>query len=98
MKYNNIKDRELHRIVATCIIYKNGKYLITRRSLNKKAFFGKWTVPGGGLTIDDYVNKNPTTKKDKVWYFALEDCLRREIEEEVGVAVGTIEYLLDMTF
>jgi 8-oxo-dGTP pyrophosphatase MutT (NUDIX family) len=98
MKYGQIKNRELHRIVSTAIIYKDSRYLITKRSLDKKVWPGKWTVPGGGLTIDDYVKKAPTTKKDKVWYFALEDSLRREIMEEVGVEVGKIDYLLDLTF
>jgi len=46
MEMENI---ELHRVVSTAIIHKNGRFLITRRSLNKKAFPGKWTVPGGGL-------------------------------------------------
>lgn len=42
-------DKELHRIAITGIIYNDeGKYLITRRSLEKKVFPGKWTVPGGG--------------------------------------------------
>ena len=51
-----IKDRELHRIVSTAIIYKDGKYLILKRAGHKKAFPGKWTVPGGGLMVDDYIN------------------------------------------
>ncbi|MEI6144242.1 MAG: hypothetical protein WCP91_01440 [Candidatus Berkelbacteria bacterium] len=53
MKFSKIKDRELHRIVATAIIHKNGKYLITKRSMDKKVYPGKWTVLGGGLAIDD---------------------------------------------
>ena len=100
------KDKELHRIVATCIIHKDGplrhgsseasKYLITRRALNKKAWPGKWTVPGGGLTIDDYIGEKPNSHG--VWYNTLEKTLRRELEEEVGLEVGKIDYLLDMTF
>ena len=36
-----IKDKELHRIAITAIIYnQEGKFLITRRSLKKKAFRG----------------------------------------------------------
>ena len=54
-------DKELHRIVSTCIIYKDGKYLLLQRSFEKKMFPGKWTVPGGGLTIDDYINLPKTT-------------------------------------
>ena len=38
-----IKDRELHRIALTAIIHKDGKYLILKRSPDKKAFPGKWT-------------------------------------------------------
>ncbi len=91
-----IKDRELHRITSTAIIYKNGKYLLLRRSLDKKAFPGKWTVPGGGLEVDDYIN-TPKTTKDH-WYFAIENSLRREIKEESNLEVGKTKYLLDITF
>ena len=91
-----IKDRELHRIALTCIIYKNGKYLLLKRSLNKKVFPGKWTVPGGGLEVDDYIN-TPKTTKDH-WYFALENSLRREIKEECNLEVGPVKYLLDIAF
>ena len=91
-----IKDRELHRIVSTAIIYKDGKYLLTQRSLKKKVFPGKWTVPGGGLEVDDYINMPKTTKDH--WYFAIEKSLRREIKEESNLEVGKIKYLLDLTF
>ena len=95
MRYKNIKNRELHRIVSTAIIHKNRKYLITQRSFEKKAFPGKWTLPGGGLEVDDYINTRPTTKNN-IWYFALEDSLRREIKEEAGIEMGKIDYLLDL--
>ncbi len=89
-------DKELHRITSTCIIHKEGKYLLLQRSFNKKVFPGKWTVPGGGLSIDDYINLPKTTSEH--WYFALENSLRREIKEEAGIEVGKINYLCDMTF
>jgi len=92
-----IKDRELHRITSTAIIYReDGKYLLLRRSLQKKAFPGKWTVPGGGLEVDDYINTSKTTGDH--WYFAIENSLRREIKEEANLEVGKIKYLLDMVF
>lgn len=91
-----IKDKELHRITSTAIIYKDGKYLLLRRSLDKKAFPGKWTVPGGGLETDDYIN-TPKTTKDH-WYFAIGNSLRREIKEECNLEVGKIKYLLDIAF
>ncbi len=89
-------DKELHRIVSTCIVYKNGKYLLLQRNFERKVFPGKWTVPGGGLSIDDYINLPKTTSDH--WYFALENSLRREIKEEAGIEVGKINYLCDMTF
>ncbi len=89
-------DKELHRISSTAIIHKAGKYLITRRSLDKKAFPGKWTVPGGGLSTDDYIN-TPKTTAD-LWYFGLQNSLKREVKEEVNLEIGPIKYLLDMTF
>jgi len=93
-----IQNKELHRITSTAIIYNNdGKYLLLRRALNKKAFPGKWTVPGGGLETDDYANTPPTTS-DGQWYFAIEKSLRREIKEEAGIEVSKLKYLLDLTF
>lgn len=89
-------DKELHRIASTCIIYKDGKFLLLQRSFEKRAFPGKWTVPGGGLSIDDYINLPKTTSEH--WYFAVENSLRREIKEEAGIEVGELKYLCDMTF
>lgn len=91
-----IQNKELHRITSTAIIYKDGKYLITRRALNKKAFPGKWTVPGGGLETDDYTNT--PANKDGLWYNAIEKSLRREVKEEVSLEVGELHYLLDIVF
>ena len=91
-----IKDRELHRIALTAIIHKDRKYLLVRRNLNKKAFPGKWTVPGGGLEVDDYINLPKTTHDH--WYFAAENSLRREIMEEVNLEAGKLNYLLDIAF
>lgn len=91
-----MQNKELHRITSTAIIVKDGKYLIIQRNLNKKAFPGKWTVPGGGLETDDYINTAKTTADH--WYFAIENSLRREIKEEVNLEVGKLKYLLDIAF
>ena len=91
-----IKDKELHRITSTAIIFKGGKYLIIKRSLDKKVFPGKWTVPGGGLEVDDYINL-PKTEIGQ-WYNAVEKSLRREIKEETNLEVGKLNYLLDVAF
>ncbi len=85
--YNTDMDKELHRIAITGIIYNNeGKYLVTKRSMEKKAHPGKWTVPGGGINIDDYIN-TLQTHGNAGWYNVVEKTLRREIMEEVGVEI-----------
>lgn len=96
----DIQNKELHRIDSTAIIYRQRgddyEYLITKRSLAKKAFPGKWTVPGGGLDTDDYIN-TPQTTAGGHWYFAIEKSLMREIKEEVNLEIDKVRYLLDMT-
>jgi len=87
---------DLHRVVATAIIHKNGKYLICQRSPSLKVYPGKWGVPGGGLDISDYLNAQKTTSD--AWYFAIENSLKREIKEEVGLKVEKPKYLLDLIF
>jgi len=91
-----IQNAELHRVVSTAIIHKDGKYLIVQRSPEKKVFPSRWTVPGGGLEITDYIN-TPKTTPD-AWYFAIENSLKREIKEEVGLEVERLKYLLDLVF
>lgn len=93
-----IRDKELHRIAITCIIYNDaGKYLLTKRSPNKKVHPNKWTVPGGGLNTDDY-SSTPQTHGNAGWYGAVEKALRREVQEEANVEIGKPHYLLDLTF
>jgi len=92
-----IKDKELHRVAVTAIIYKDGQCLITKRASNKKRFPNRWTVPGGGLETDDYINDQPSTAAGQ-WYNAIEKTLRREVREEVNLEIEKPEYLLDLTF
>ncbi|MFA4999118.1 MAG: NUDIX domain-containing protein, partial [Candidatus Paceibacterota bacterium] len=68
-----VQNIELHRITSTAIIRKDGKYLIVKRNPNKKVFPGKWTVPGGGLEVTDYIDTKKTTPE--AWYFAIENSL-----------------------
>lgn len=91
-----IQNIELHRITSTAIIHKDGKYLIVKRSPNKKVFPNRWTVPGGGLEVTDYINTPKTTPE--AWYYAIENSLRREIKEEVSLEVDKPKYLLDLVF
>src|SRR3954466_1896566 len=88
--------KELHRIAITAIIYRDdGKYLITKRSPTKKVHPGRWTVPGGGLSTDDYVH---TPAFHNQWYGAVTTALIREVEEEVGLQIADPRYLVDLTF
>jgi 8-oxo-dGTP pyrophosphatase MutT (NUDIX family) len=94
-----IKDRELHRIVTTAIIYKpNLTYLITKRALHKKSHPGKWSLPGGGLTVDDYINTPGSEHGENLWYDVLDKSLKREAREEVGLEIGKAELVADMAF
>lgn len=100
---DKIKDRELHRVVTTVLIYKPGEngeyvYLITKRALHKKMMPGKWTIPGGGLHVDDYIDTPTATEKAPQWYGALEKSMKREMREEVGLEIGKCELLTDLTF
>ena len=90
------QNPELHRVAATAIIHKDGKYLIVKRSPDKTVFAGRWYVPGGGLEMDDYIN-TPKTTPD-AWYFAVENSLKREVKEETGLEVGKLNFLLDCIF
>ena len=88
------ENKLLHEVVITGIIIKDGKYLITRRSLNKKRFPGKWTVPGGKLEVSDY--KDLPKETEHYWYNVLEKVLKREVKEEVGIEIKNIEYVTSL--
>lgn len=84
-----VPSQELHRIATTAIVIRvDGRMLITRRALHKRQWPGKWTVPGGGLTTDDYTSRAPThVGETNQWYDAIEESIRREVREEVGLEV-----------
>ena len=84
----------LHEVAVTAIVVKDGKYLITRRALTKKRFPGKWTVPGGKLETSDYANLPKDT--DNAWYNVLENVVRREVREEVGLEIKNIDYVISL--
>ena len=94
-----VKDKELHRIATTTLIYKpDFRYLIIKRAMHKKVMPGKWVPPGGGLNVDDYINM-PTTPEDVVrWPGVMDIALRREIREEVGLDIGQPELYNNVAF
>tara|TARA_Y100000310_G_scaffold331037_1_gene403882 strand:- start:5259 stop:5771 length:513 start_codon:yes stop_codon:yes gene_type:complete len=89
-----MKDSYLHEVIATAIIIRKGKYLITRRSSSKKRFPGFWCVPGGHLEVCDYAHLPPDEKGYKRG--ALECALKREVHEEVGIKITNIEYVTSL--
>lgn len=88
-------DSHLHYISITAIIHKDNKYLITKRSPNERAFPNMWTVPGGKVSTEDYINLPKPTPS--AWYGALEEGLKREVKEEVDLEIENVRYLIDMT-
>lgn len=89
-----MENKILHEVVITAIIVKDGKYLIIQRSMKEKRFPGFWTVPGGKLETDDYVNLPKET--EHYWYNVMEKVLRKEVIDEVGLEIKNIEYITSL--
>lgn len=89
-----MENQNLFEVVITAIIVKEGKFLITKRSATKKRFPGMWTVPGGKLEAKDFINL--PKKTSNYWYNVLENTLKREVSEEVGVEIQNIEYVTSL--
>ncbi len=89
-----MENQLLHEVVITAIIHKSDEYLITKRTASKKRFPNMWTVPGGKLETDDYINLEKDTKH--YWYNVLEKVLKREVLEEVGLDIKNIEYVTSL--
>ena len=87
----------MHYVVVTGILVnKENKFLITKRAEWEKAFPGKWTVPGGKLEVLDYALREKDTSEH--WYNVLEDLLKKEIKEEVGLEIKNINYVTSLVY
>ncbi|MCX6748339.1 MAG: NUDIX domain-containing protein [Candidatus Pacearchaeota archaeon] len=89
-------ENKAHYVVATGIIVKDGKYLITKRAASEKAFPNLWTVPGGKLEVKEYSQKPKDTSSH--WYNVIENLLRREVEEETGLKIKNIGYVTSLVY
>ncbi|QQG49961.1 MAG: NUDIX domain-containing protein [Candidatus Berkelbacteria bacterium] len=89
-----MENKFLHEVAITAIIIRDDRYLILRRSKNKKRFPGMWTVPGGRLEAKDYLALPRDT--EAYWYNVLERTLAREVKEEVGIEISEVEYLTSL--
>ena len=94
-------SQKLFNVLATAIILKdpyskNKKplYLILKRSDKEKTFPGRWTVPGGKLSTDDFTTLPKETKD--YWYNVIEKALRREVLEESNLKIKNIWYLTSL--
>jgi 8-oxo-dGTP pyrophosphatase MutT (NUDIX family) len=87
-------NQYLHEVAITAIIVKNNKYLIIKRSANKRRFPNMWTVPGGKMETKDYLALPKDT--EFYWYNVLERTLKREVQEEVGLEINNIEYITSL--
>ena len=85
-----------HYISVTGIIKKDNKYLICKRSLNEKAFPGKWCVPGGKIEVKDFIALTKDTSSH--WLDIFEKTLIKEIFEETGLKIKNIGYVSNLAF
>lgn len=92
-----VPNQELHRVVITAILFRHDqRMLITRRAMDKMQWPGLWTVPGGAMETDDYSHR--LTDDHNIQYGVLETALRREVLEEVGLAITRPWLVEDMAF
>ncbi|MGC9968640.1 MAG: NUDIX domain-containing protein [Minisyncoccia bacterium] len=91
-------DPRLHFVAITAIIYKDGKFLISKRAASEKAFPNKWTVPGGKMVFTEYSHLPRTSPTHPQWYNVVEFVLRKEVREEVGLEIEKPQYLTDLVF
>ncbi len=89
-------QQKTNYVSVTGIIRQDGKYLICKRSLNEKAFPGKWCVPGGKIEQQDFVS----TKKDTQdhWLNIFEKTLAKEVLEETNLSIKNIDYVSSLVF
>ncbi|GAI36684.1 unnamed protein product, partial [marine sediment metagenome] len=79
------KKIPLHVVFVEAWVKKGSKYLLAKRSSKDDQAAGKWAVPGGkvGMELESDI---------------IENSLRREVMEEVGIEIENIQFLASRSF
>ena len=79
---------KLHSVIVNAVVEKEGKILISQRSLEEAHEPGKWTVPGGKIDLT----------KGNIWNIVEKTCAR-EVEEETGIDIkDKVQLITNNTF
>ena len=79
------KDIPLHVVFVEGWIKKDNKYLLAKRSSKDDQSAGKWAVPAGKVDMELESN-------------IIENSLKREVMEEVGIKVSNPKYFASRSF
>jgi mutator protein MutT len=74
-----MKKNKTYSVIVNVLVYKGNKILLSQRSLEEEHEPGKWTIPGGKIENDD--------STDEIFNI-VEDTIKREVMEEVGVEIN----------
>ncbi len=97
------KHDKLFYFVANVVVFReeDKRCLILKRDAREKVHPNRYAVPGGKLEWNDLPISNPTRINGDVLDFenAVEDLLRREVQEEAGIEIHPhLRYINSVAF
>lgn len=85
-----MEQTHFYAVLVNAVIVKEGKILISQRSLKEKHQPGAWTIPGG--KIENYDDKEEI-------FGIVEKTLEKEVREEVGIEISkNVHLIMNNTF
>lgn len=75
-----MQNNKTYGILINAVIARDGKILISKRSMAEAHEPGKWTIPGG--KVENY------NRQDEIFNI-IETTLTKEISEEVGISISS---------